>query len=100
MGNFIEVDTVQLNQDKNTAHDMIISVQADLERIYQQVVELDAMWDGVANEAFIKVFASDRQLFDMICGEGKALVNSINSARIEYEKCEVQVNDVIKAIRI
>ncbi len=100
MGTFIEVDTVALNNDKNTANEMIIAVQKELESVYDQVAELNAMWDGVANEAFNQVFASDRQLFDAICEEGKALVSSIESAKAEYEKCEMQVNEAISAIRI
>ena len=100
MANFVEVDTVRLNSDNNTVNEMIEAVKRELGNIYTEVDAMNRMWDGTANDLFTQAFASDRELFNVICEEGKALVSSIQTAKAEYEKCEAQVDSVISAISI
>lgn len=99
-GVFIEVDTQQLERDKEAVKERLQQVQQALKKVYAQVEELDAMWDGPANIVFRQQFASDREEFETMCKEVESLIESLTYAKWEYEKCENQVNAAIAAIRI
>ena len=99
-GVFIEVDTQQLERDKEAVKEGLQQVQQALKKVYAQVEELDAMWDGPANIVFRQQFASDREEFETMCKEVESLIESLTYAKWEYEKCENQVNAAIAAIRI
>ena len=99
-GVFIEVDTQQLERDKEAVKERLQQVQQALKKVYAQVEELDAMWDGPANIVFRQQFASDREEFEAMCKEVESFIESLTYAKWEYEKCESQVNAAVAAIRI
>lgn len=99
-GSIIEVDTTQLARDKNAVQERINQVRTSLKSIYTDVAELDAMWDGVANQVFKAQFDADREEFEAMCTMYEELVDKLEIARTEYEKCEAQVNAAIAAIKI
>lgn len=99
-GVLIEVDTQQLERDKETVKERLMQVEQSLKRVYELVEELDAMWDGPANLAFRQQFANDRESFEEMCREVKNLIESLAYAKMEYEKCENQVKAAVAAIRI
>lgn len=99
-GVFIEVDTQQLQRDKNALQERLNQLRQTLQNVYGQMDELDAMWDGPANQAFKEQFASDRGEFEAVCAEVEALIASMEFARGAYEKCEAEVYAAVAAIRI
>lgn len=99
-GGFIEVDTQLLQRDENSLNEKLGVVRKSLERVYGQMEELDAMWDGPANEAFRQQFAQDREQFEAICKEVQELINSVGHACKEYNRCEAQVKAAVSAISI
>ena len=99
-GAFIEVDTQQLERDKEAVKEQLHQVQNALKKVYAQMEELDAMWDGPANIVFRQQFAKDREEFEGMCKEIESLIESLTYAKWEYEKCENQVSAAIAAIKI
>lgn len=99
-GAFIEVDTQQLELDKEAMREQLQQVQKELKKVYAEMEELDAMWDGPANIAFRQQFANDREEFEGICKEIESMIESLTYAKGEYEKCENQVSAAIAAISI
>ena len=97
---FIEVDTVQLERDRGTLVEQLGEMRKILSRVYEQMEELDGMWDGPANEMFRNQFNSDRQNFEAACQEVQSLIDSFANAKQEYEKCEDQVGAAVAVIRI
>ena len=97
---FIEVDTIQLGRDESDLDAQIWEMQNVLDDVYEQMNELDAMWDGLASEVFKVQFARDKEYFTEACGEVQLLSESIAKARMEYEKCDELVSMAIDAIRI
>ena len=99
-GVLVEVDTAQMERDIESVKERLQAVRSALETVYAQMEELDAMWDGPANDAFRKQFASDREEFAAMCKEMDSLVESLTYAKWEYEKCESRVNAAVAAIRV
>jgi len=97
---FIEIDTEQLERDRTALEEGLGQMRQILKNVYEQMEELDGMWDGPANEVFQQQFASDRQEFEAACQEVQGLIDSFAHAKEEYEKCEEQVNAAVAAIRI
>lgn len=99
-GAYIEVDTQQLERDKEAMKEQLHQVQKALKKVYAQMEELDAMWDGPANIAFRQQFTNDQEEFEGMCKEIESLIESLTYAKWEYEKCENQVSAAIAAIKI
>lgn len=97
---FIEVDTQQLQRDEGLLNDKLNAVRERLKRVYELMEALDGTWNGPANEAFRNQFTQDREQFDAICKEVQDLINSVDHACKEYNRCEAQVKDTVSAISI
>lgn len=96
----IEVNTEMLG---NTASDMSISVTHiyhHIKEIYEDIKELDSMWDGPANQAFNLQFEKDRARLLNICSNLETYIDKIQYAKDEYNKCENAVSNIIDAIWI
>lgn len=100
MNHYIKINTESLKSDSNKISELALSAEKQLQKIYSEVEALDSMWDGPTNEAFVKQFAQDYELFKNICSFVKAFADDMNNAAIEYDRCENSVNDAIKAIRV
>lgn len=100
MNHYIKISTESLKSDSNKINELVISAEKQLQTIYNEIEILDGMWEGPANEAFVKQFAQDYELFKNMCSFVRDFSNDMNNAAIEYERCENNVKDAIKAIRV
>lgn len=97
---YIQIDTGLL---KRTISDMkadIENMKKDMAGIYQDIHELDTMWEGPAKSIFNSQFETDRQEFMQICNELVGYVDKMVYATDEYNKCESRVNEIINSIRV
>ena len=100
MNHYIKISTESLKSDSHKINELVTSAEKQLQVIYNEIEILDGMWDGPANEVFVKQFAQDYELFKNMCSFVRAFSNDMNNAAIEYERCENNVKDAIKAIRV
>lgn len=96
----IATDTVIMQNDITALEGALSTVKAKMDNMFTNMKELDGMWSGTANMAFMMQFNKDYSTLKEICDILTGLIESIKTAKIEYEKCESSVNTVIKSIKI
>ncbi len=98
--NYIEVNATSMDNDIREMEAAIRDIRNDMKVMFDSVVALDAMWDGPANETFVRQFMVDREAFGDLCESMDGFVESMKNARDEYRKCEGNVNSIINGIKI
>lgn len=96
----ITVDTSSLAGDVSELQTALSAVEAQLKNMFDQVTELDAMWDGPANEEFNRQFANDYENSVNLCKTVQSIIDGMQYAREQYDICENEVNAIISAIAI
>ena len=86
-------DIAELNGALDTARKM-------LSDMFTQIQELDAMWDGPANDEFNRQFANDHENAEEMCKTVQSLIECMEYAKEQYNSCENQVNVIVSAINI
>lgn len=96
----IAIDTSILMSDTNELKSILEKTKKQMESMFEQIVELDAMWDGLANEEFKKQFENDYQNTQNLCKTVESLIECMEYARKQYDLCENEVSDIVDAIGI
>jgi len=100
MAEIIEVNTSTLAADTDDIENAVKAIRADMTQMFQEITELNTMWDGKANAAFTTQFVSDKEAMEELCKNIDSLVESLRFAKTEYDKCENQVHSTVAAIKI
>lgn len=100
MADIIEIDQDALNSDINRMHDELKLLRSQIKSVYDSVKEMDAMWNGPANEAFNQTFESDYQSMNEMCEMLESLIEYMENARDQYRYCENMVSQEIESIRV
>ena len=98
--NEITIDTALLAGDISSLKEALKAARDKLKDMFEQVAELDAMWDGPANEEFVRQFSVDHENAIEMCNTVDALIQSMEFAQKEYDKCDAEVSDIVGAIAI
>ncbi len=98
--NEIEMNTNTLAKDIEDLEELLLSLEGQIEEMFQAVKELDGMWSGPAHDAFIEQFQWDYQSSKDMCHILRELIDSLRHAGEEYDKCEQNINSVIGSLRI
>lgn len=96
----IAVNTSLLTGDIVELRDALNRARILLDRMFQQIRELDVMWDGPSNEEFNRQFANDYDNASGLCRMADSLIECMEYARDRYNLGENQVNSIIERIRI
>lgn len=96
----IEVNTATMARDIESLENYLRQVEERMKSMFSSIRELDSMWDGPSNEEFNRQFQLDYAMCEEMCSILSELIESLVHAKIEYEKCERNVEGVIRAIRI
>lgn len=96
----IAVNTFSLAGDISELRETLSNAKTQLEDMFNQIKELDAMWDGPANAEFNQQFSNDYENAKNICATVESLLACIEFAQNEYNSCENEVNSVVSAISI
>ena len=95
-----EINIQSLNADISRIEGNLNFINNNLKAMFDEIAQLDAMWDGSANEAFNVQFKSDYEMMIQVCKNLKALLESMQNARDTYLKCESNVSSEISKIRV
>ena len=98
--NEITVDTNILAGDIGELETALSNARKQLEDMFMQITELDAMWDGLANEEFKKQFGNDYENSKNLCNIVQSLISCMEFAKEQYNLCENEVNNIVSSIRI
>lgn len=100
MADIIEINIAALKHDIEEMKAKAEAVRKEMNRTFSQVKELDAMWDGPANDAFNRTFDSDRKKMEEMIEIINGLISYMENARDEYIRCEAAVSGAVDAIRL
>ncbi|MCR4640696.1 MAG: WXG100 family type VII secretion target [Lachnospiraceae bacterium] len=100
MSREIAVNTSQLQKEVDTMENALKLLKTRIDEAYQEVNELDKLWDGPDNKAFQESFRRDQAKMTEIYEALKSLVASMSMSRVEYEKCEADVKSIVDNIKI
>ncbi|MCI9102649.1 MAG: WXG100 family type VII secretion target [Lachnospiraceae bacterium] len=98
--NEIEMNTSTLAGDIESLEGLVNSLRSQMKKMFQSVEELDAMWDGPANAAFNQQFKADYKTCEEMCKTLTELIGSLRHAGEEYDKCEQNIDSMIRSIPI
>ncbi len=100
MSREIAVNSTTLKKEVSTMKKAMQQLKNQINEAYTAVRDLDKMWDGPANAAFLTEFNQDRQTLLGFCDSLERLIESIEMSRVEYEKCEADVKVLVDSIKI
>lgn len=96
----ITVNTDTLASDIAELRGTLETARRMLSDMFTQIQELDAMWDGPANNEFNRQFANDHDNAKGLCTTAESLIGCMEYAKEQYNSCENQVNGIVSAIHI
>ena len=100
MANEIEMDTSLLGRDIDNLENTLTQLETWIEKMFDTINKMDTMWKGPANNVFNVQFKNDYETCKTMCGILRELIGSLNHAKEEYDKCEQNVNNMIRSIKI
>lgn len=96
----IAVNTATLQNDINDMQEVLEKVKKRTQSMFDEIMELDSMWDGVAHMAFKQQFNQDYQKMVELCNTISSLIFCMQYAKKEYEACEKSIHSIVNSIRI
>lgn len=96
----IEISTTQLNNDISRMQDQVDNLVAAKDQVYRCLETLNTMWDGIANTVFTMQTRRDEAVLREMINNLNNLIECMEYAKSEYEKCTEDVNSKIASIRL
>lgn len=96
----IEIETNALDADQRSMSACLQTVKNEIRQLIEEMQQLDSMWEGAAKQAFLAQFQNDCAIMEDICTNLTEYLTSMEKASMEYKKCESDVNDLIRSLRI
>lgn len=96
----ITIDTAVLAGDIEELRNALSEVRRQLEEMFEQVAELDTMWDGPANQEFNRQFSNDYENSRELCDTVESVIQCMQYAKEQYNICENEVNGIVASINI
>lgn len=94
------ISTDNLGKDVERLRSILGELKQNKNKMVEEIGELNTMWKGPANDTFVKQFQLDCVSFDRLCKTIEEMIQAMDYAKTEYEKCENRVNGLVQAIRI
>lgn len=91
----IELSTESMRNAANEFANKIDEWNGMKEEIWALLADLDAMWDGDANDAFNALIAEDEPKFAKLLEMMTTYKDAINSAAQKYEETENDVKTIV-----
>lgn len=98
--NEITVNTSTLASDITALKSALAHTREQMKKMFDNVNELDAMWDGPANDEFKRQFGVDYENAEAMCKTVDALIQSMEFAKGQYDRCDAEVEGIVAAITI
>lgn len=94
----IEIETNTLEKDIRELTGELESARKFIQTMTEDMAELDSMWDGPANEAFMAQFGQDVQYAQELCNMIQKLAECMEYAKKQYDICDGEVSSLIASI--
>lgn len=100
MSNLIEIETERLQNDIDKMTEAVQDAQTQTDEMFDTMNQLDAMWDGQANEVFRAQFLTDHTAMQELCDEVRSLISCMEFAKRSYDQCEEDVYQKILSLNL
>lgn len=94
----IAVDTSTLVDDITDLQEALDEITDNLDKMFDEILALDTMWEGPAKQIFMEQFAKDTIYAHEICETLQNLVECMTYAKNQYDTCENEISSIISAI--
>ena len=96
----IEISTPNLAADISRMQEKLDNLVSAKDQVYRCLETLNTMWDGTANTIFIGQTRIDQMVFQSLINNLNELIECMEYAHSQYEKCNDDVNSKIASIRL
>lgn len=96
----IEISTDHLGVDIRSVRDQIDDLNNAKERVLNQLMELNNMWEGAAHDVFASQVVNDAQMLMNLINSLRNMADCMEYAKTEYERCHEDVMSKIASIRL
>lgn len=97
---YLRVNTSQLNSDINTINSLLKKISSNVSGIFNDVIGLNGMWTGSANNAFCAKFASEQKRINNYLKDISKYVEILDNDRNTYIRCENRITDIVHSIMV
>lgn len=94
----LEVTPEALCADTGRMDEVLCALDNCMKALYEGIAALSAMWTGEAHEAFCALFMEQCRELAEFCAFSVRLRISMETAAMEYERCEAEVKRMAGAL--
>ena len=91
----IRVNTDNMRSTATVFQEKINDWNSLVQQLWSLMEELDAMWDGDANEAFNALVTEDRPKFERLAQMMETYKTAIDTAASKYDSGEAEVKNIV-----
>lgn len=96
----IEISTPWLDNDITRMQEQLDNLVAAKNQVYRRLESLNSMWEGAAQYIFINQTRIDETVLQGLVNNLNNLIECMQYAKSEYERCNDEVNSKIAGIRL
>ena len=96
----IEISTEHLSRDISTISQQLEALKSAQKNVFTCLEQLSTMWDGQAHSKFQYQVLLDNNRLTKMMNEINNLIECMQYAKQEYEKCHDTVYDKISGLRL
>lgn len=96
----IEVNTGSLKSDVDVISSELDLISGNADRLLSILEQLETMWEGSAKQAFSSAVRDDVARLRELVKAMKNFTDKTSEARVEYDKCESAVSQIVSSIRV
>lgn len=91
----IRVNTDNMRSTATVFQEKINDWNSLVQQLWSLMEELDAMWDGDANEAFNALVTEDKPKFERLAQMMETYKTAIDTAATKYDSGEAEVKNIV-----
>ena len=91
----IRVNTDNMRSTATVFQEKINDWNSLVQQLWSLMEELDAMWDGDANEAFNSLVTEDKPKFERLAQMMETYKTAIDTAASKYDSGEAEVKNIV-----
>lgn len=100
MAEKLEINTSALYADIQEIENNVAILERESEHMFDEIMELNATWNGPANDAYNEQFRTDYGIICEMMKDLRQYVNELYEADKAYNRCEEQVGELVRNIWI
>lgn len=97
---YLQIDTDKMKSDLTETYNLLKEASKSIDDMYSLVGNLNEMWSGPANAAFVAQFNNDYSETKKYLNSIHRIIDKLSYECDEYNKCEHSVVDIVAAVSI